>query len=126
MFVLQRGRPMPESNACQLVLKYMLLNQNTFIKAYHDRMYFYSSGTKFGMIVGPLQQWQHKHQRVLEQFDAGEINLDEKPPNPTLLIKRLAKDYDGMYELLGDTMLNFMKLKPQPYGNVNDYVRSST
>ena len=103
---------MPESNACQLVLKYMLINQAIFVKAYHDRMYFYSSGTKFSMIVGPLQDWQTKHQRALKAFDGN----DERPPNPTKLLTRLAKDYDGMHILIGDAIIKFMKLKPQPYG----------
>ena len=104
---------MPESNACQLVLKYILINQTIFVKAYHDRMYFYSSGTKFGMIVGPLQDWQTKHERALKAFKGDD---KERPPNPTTLLKRLAKDYDGMHVLIGDAMIKFMQLKPQPFG----------
>ena len=113
---------MPESNACQLVLKYMLIKKTIFVKAYHDRLYFYSSGTKFGMIVGPLQDWQHTHERALRNFD-GDVN--EKPPNPKTLLKRLATDYAGMHELIADAILNFMKYKPQPYGSayVYQYVR---
>jgi len=67
------------------------------------------------MIVGPLQDWQHKHEQALKAF-AGDVN--EKPPNPNTLLKRLATDHDGMHELIGDAILNFMKFKPQPYGNV--------
>ena len=109
----QRGRPMPESNACQLVLKYMLINQTIFVKSYHDRMYFYSSGTKFGLIVGPLQDWQRKHEKALKAFQG---DKDDRPPNPTTLLKRVGKDYDGMHALLGEAILTFMKFKPQPYG----------
>ena len=51
---------MPDSNACQMVLKYMLMNRGEFIKAYHDREYYYSSGTKFAECIGPLQAWVKK------------------------------------------------------------------
>jgi hypothetical protein len=58
-----KGHPLPESNSCQLVLKYMLLNQEQFVKAYHDRMYFFSSGTKFAAVSGPINAWMKLQDR---------------------------------------------------------------
>ena len=65
----QRGRPMPDSNACQMVLKYMLMNRADFIKAYHDREYYYSSGTKFAECIGALQAWVDKLQEARASSD---------------------------------------------------------
>ena len=49
-----RGHPMPESNSCQRLLKYMLLNRVAFVKTYHDRMFCFSSGTKFVVVSVPI------------------------------------------------------------------------
>ena len=58
-----RGHPMPDSNACQLVLKYLLMNRASFIKAYHDRSYYYSSGTKFEEVSFKLDDWMKRQSR---------------------------------------------------------------
>ena len=68
----QRGRPMPQSNRCQVLLKYMLLNKHVFCKAYHDRMYFFSSGSKFAAIAEPIKIW-------MEQTLAGHEHFTEDP-----------------------------------------------
>ena len=81
-------------------------------------MYFFSSGTKFSMVVGPLQKWQHKLQAACDAFKSGHLQSDVPPPKPNNLLKRLGRDHEGMYGLLGDAMLKFMTLKPQPYGNL--------
>ena len=36
------------------------------------------------------------------------------PINPTKLLKRLV-DEEGLYQLLSDSMINFMRLKPEPF-----------
>ena len=59
---------MAHSNACQMVLKYMLLNKSVFCKAYHDRMYFFSSGTKFAAISGPIKNWIEQTQGAYDRF----------------------------------------------------------
>jgi len=84
-------------------------------------MYFYSSGTKFSMIVGPLQDWQRRMQRACDDFRKGDLETDVPPPKPNTMLKRLTSDHEGMYGLLGDAIVQFMKLKPQPYGNL-EYV----
>ena len=60
---------MPDSNACQMVLKYMLMNRADFIKAYHDREYYYSSGTKFAEYIGSLQVWGDKLEKTRASSD---------------------------------------------------------
>ena len=115
---------MPESNACQLVLKYILSNKGLFIKSYHDRMYFFSSGTKFSIIVGPLHDWQRTQERACTDFKNGDLDTDVQPPNPNTLLKRLSTDHAGMYGLLGDALIKFIELKPQPYGKYMFRIRS--
>ena len=53
----QPGRPMPSSNACQLVLKYFLIHEKDFKKAYQNRLYYYSSGSVFSVIADPITRW---------------------------------------------------------------------
>ena len=53
----QPGRPMPSSNACQLVLKYFLINEKDFKKAFQNRLYYYSSGSVFSKIAEPIDSW---------------------------------------------------------------------
>jgi hypothetical protein len=111
----QVGRPMPQSNACQLVLKYLLVNKSTFVKAYHDRTYSYSSGTIFGEVSGPLQLWITKHERLRAAFDDEPIPDKERPPLPSRCLKRLT-NHAGLFEILADSILCFMQLRPQPFG----------
>ena len=68
LFTSQKGHPMPESNACQLVLKYLLMNKETFVKAFHNRVYAFSSGSKFGEISGELMDWMRTAQKVFDSF----------------------------------------------------------
>ena len=76
----QRGRPMSHSNRCQVILKYMLLNKTVFCKAYHDRMYFFSSGSKFADIAGPIKNW-------MEQTLAGYEHFTEDPdPDVSVIV----------------------------------------
>ena len=63
-----RGHPMPEANSCQLILKYMLLNREAFVKAFHDRMYYYSSGTKFCEVFGPLSTWMTSQDKLHDAY----------------------------------------------------------
>ena len=67
---------MPTSNACQLVLKYLLMNKNLFIKAYHNRVYAFSSGSKFSEVMDPLQAWlkSGKERRDKWEEDHGVID----------------------------------------------------
>lgn len=71
----QRGRPMSHSNRCQVILKYMLLNKNVFCKAY-----FFSSGSKFADIAGPIKIW-------MEQTLAGYEHFTEDPdPDVSVIV----------------------------------------
>ena len=79
---------MPESNACQLVLKYLLVNKTVFVKAYHDRMYFYSSGTKFSLVTAPLQKWIKKQEDARKKYDADPDPQSGPPPKTTSTLKR--------------------------------------
>ena len=52
-----KGHPLATSNCCQLILKYLLMNQDDFVKAFHNRVYAFSSGTKFTMVTKNLSDW---------------------------------------------------------------------
>ena len=114
---VQRGHPAADSNACQLVLKYMLVNKKLFTKAYHDRMYYYSSGTKFNMVTGELSQWMDKQQKAYDRFMEDPPPETTKPFTAKQCLKRLI-DQDGLYGLLGDAIIQFMRLKPTAYGSL--------
>ena len=63
-----KGYPMSEANSCQLILKYLLVNRDKFVKAFHDRMYYYSSGTKFSQVSGPLNAWMTKQDKLNQAY----------------------------------------------------------
>ena len=69
---------MPETNACQLVLKYLMLNRSQFVKAFHNRVYSFSSGTKFTTVCVPLFKWRDDLENEIKEFcqrrDEGEDN----------------------------------------------------
>ena len=129
---------MPETNACQLVLKYLMLNRSQFVKAFHNRVYSFSSGTKFTTVCVPLFKWRDDLQDEIKEFykrrDKGEDNgvsvlplsdphpstltatflQGEKPPDPIKALKRLSNER-GLYQKIGDAIIEFMKVKPEPY-----------
>ena len=115
----QRGHPLASSNACQLVLKYMLMNKDIFTKAFHDRCYAYSSGTKFEEVVTPLKKWMKDLEKARKEYDQqvdeGAEPTTPPPPKPKPTYTRLV-DHDGLYTLIGDAIMSFIELKPQPYG----------
>ena len=102
----QKGHPLPTTNACQLLLKYILLNRMSFIKGYHNRVYSFSSGTKFLECTPRLDKW----------MDAVKSQREEDPTieDPRTMLKRLV-NFRNLYSILGDTIIEFMRLKPEPY-----------
>ena len=60
----QRGHPLSTSNCCQLILKYILTNQDDFVKAFHNRVYSFSSGTKFAIVSKDLSDWIDKMDEI--------------------------------------------------------------
>lgn len=97
---------MASSNACQLLLKYILLNRMLFIKGYHNRVYSYSSGTKFLECTDVLQRW----------FDGVQDARASDPTinDPRTILKRL-QNVRNLFSILGDCIIRFMRLKPEPY-----------
>ena len=116
---LQRGHPLTTSNACQLILKYMLMNKDLYTKTFHDRSYAYSSGSKFEVAVVELNKWVARCEEACTEYkklvDEGGEPEGGPPPKPEPTYKRLV-DHDGLYGLIGDAIITFMTLKPQPYG----------
>ena len=78
---------MSEANSCQLILKYMLINRGKFVKSFHDRMYYYSSDTKFGEVCGPLNTWMKKqdklHDTYVENHTRGKLTINSPTHPPT-------------------------------------------
>ena len=107
---------MPSCNSCQLVLKYMLMNKNTFIKAYHNRLYAFSSGSKFDEVMGPLSKWLEKHQALRDKWSADNATSNQSNPhfNPRRALKRI-ENINGLYDILGNVLIDFMEVKPTPF-----------
>ena len=97
---------MPDANSAMLVLKYMLSNRMLFIKAYHNRVYSYSSGTKFTEVATRLKTW-------LTQLK-GLRQKDPSLPNPKRALKTLT-DVLNLHAIVGDIIIMFMEQKPQPF-----------
>ena len=61
---LMAGKPLLHSNACQVILKYFMVHDKHFLKAYHNRVYFYSSGSHFSAACSELDNWFNKNNGV--------------------------------------------------------------
>ena len=68
-----KGHPLPDANSCQLILKYMLLNRQAFVKSFHDRMYYYSSGTKFCEVSTALTCWMTCQDKLHDDYLANPV-----------------------------------------------------
>ena len=62
---LMNGRPFPNYNAAQLVLKYLLLNEKKLHQAWRNRIYRFSSGTTFAKTTGKLKKYLKEHGALL-------------------------------------------------------------
>ena len=94
---LMRGKPALSSNACQLVLKYLLLNEEKLAKTWRNRLYFYSSGSVFADLGGDLVQW-----------------LDNNEPESAAWLRQL-KNENGLFPILGDLIMKFIEKRGQPF-----------
>ena len=102
----QRGRPMPDANSSRLVLEYMLVNRPVFVKAYHNRVYSYSSGSKFSEVAYPLQQW-------MEQLESQRAKNPSLPSAKRTL--KLLNNVNNLHRVVGDALISFVKAKPEPF-----------
>jgi hypothetical protein len=57
-----------------------------FVKAYHNRVYSYSSGTKFKIACADLKKWFDKRQKLWDTFEDGVSTHHPTIPTSTLLI----------------------------------------
>ena len=97
---------MPDANSSQLVLQYMLVKRNVFVKAFHNRVYAYSSGSKFSEVTYPLQQW-------MEQLESQRAKDPTLPSTKRTLI--LLNNVNNLHRVVGDVIISFIKAKPQPF-----------
>ena len=95
-----RGRPPLEVKSSQKVLHYMLSQTELMIKAWRSRIYFYSSATFLKLAGAAVIEW-----------------VNENPHLYNLRANCLQKltDEDDLYELVGDAIVDFMKIKPLPF-----------
>ena len=93
-----RGHPAPSAKSSQMVLKYLLVNDALVVKAWRNRVYRYSSGTLFADSTHELQEYLN------------DLN------DPSAL--RRMKDEGRLYELVGEAMFDFMKVRTPTFPNV--------
>ena len=89
---------MPDANSSQLVLQYMLVNRNVFVKTFHNRVYTYSSGSKFSEVTYPLQQW-------MEQLESQRAKDPTLPSAKRTLI--LLNNVNNLHRVVGDVIISF-------------------
>ena len=84
----------------------MLSQRHLVVKSWRARIYNFSSGTLLKMASQQLRGWIH------------EENADE-PGRKACRVKYLEKlvNKDGLFTILGDAVLRFIQLKPQPFPN---------
>ena len=63
-----------DSNAAIKVLKYFMVNCSRLLKGYHNRTYFYSSGTILARVGSRLKRYMHR----LLLLDADESGTEEE------------------------------------------------
>ena len=75
---MQRGRPLLGSNAGAKVLKYFIVNNSRFLKGYHNRVYFYSSGTILARVAMKLKRYMESLDNPTGQIHDGSSTEDEE------------------------------------------------
>ena len=91
------ARPSIESDRAQHVFQYMLANESVMVQLWRARIYYYSSGTIFKKVMGPMKTWLAKKRQRRER-----------------ILRRL-RDKDGLYATLSTCMWFFMMEKTQPF-----------
>jgi len=121
------GKPTSTTNAAQKVLKYLLVYRDLVVRAWRNRIYYYSSGSTFKRIASELQFWCDEHDPENPISDDTDEEDQEKPekivhddeyrgPRFDKLLRGL-DDLDDLHEILGDTMISFIKTKPTAFPN---------
>jgi hypothetical protein len=89
-----KGRPLPTSNICQLILKYMLVNRAKVVAHWRNRLYYSSSGSVFTVLKPAVETW-----------------LATNTKRDLLKIK----DVNGLWAILGEQIFMFYKSKSGPF-----------
>ena len=92
---LQRGHLLLGSNAAIKVLKYFMVNQPRFLKGYHNRVYFYSSGTIISQLV---QKFKFKQYMQHVDGDGGSEASDDDTSEDAQVIFADSSDEDSQDE----------------------------
>ena len=106
------GQPPLSSNASQKVLKYMLSNVPSVVKAWRQRLYNYASATIFNSCTKRLKTWI---------FNDAKDNEDELNRRTKCLVKLF--NHQGLYPIVGAAIMRFIGLKATSFPNA---VRSKT
>ena len=69
------GHPLLTSNAAIKVLVYFSVNEDHFLKGYHNRIYAFSSGSIFLSVSEKLEQWMHQ----VQYYDSDGEDDDSRP-----------------------------------------------
>ena len=102
----------------------------------NNRLYAFSSGSKFAEVSDALQDWIATAEKAFNDYESGDdddevhsrthtytnalthshAHLCQGDPvyDPKKALKQL-KDVDGLYNILGNTVIAFMREKPQPF-----------
>ena len=84
----------------------MFVNSQLFVKTFHNRVYSYSSGSKFTEVTHPLTQWK-------EQLEAQHAENPSLPATKRTL--KLLNNVNNLHRMIGDVLISFVKVKPEPF-----------
>ena len=98
----------PNPKTILQVLLYLLTQPALVVQSWRKRQYFYASATIFREICGPLRLWLYNNRK--HEVDPNDEDLVRR----TQMLRKL-NDYDGLYGLIGDAILLFIKTKRAPF-----------
>lgn len=89
------------------VLLYLMGNVQQVVQAWRRRQYFYASASVFSDVTKELKEW------LEPEKDDGEVDMMEKRIRQKALFK--VKDFDGMYRLVSNAIVEFVGKKTSPF-----------
>ena len=105
------GRPRPESDSCQKLLYFLLMNPQLVVRGWRNMQQLFSSASFFEEVKGDLQAWIHEGEVGLDASDNTAIKAHQKQvAKRKRKLRKLIYD-EKMYDMLGSAIMGFISKK---------------
>ena len=105
------GRPKPESDSCQKLLYFLLMNPQLVVKGWRNRQQLFSSASVFEIVAGELKTWIYDGDHSLDESDAKAVQEYEKQVVKRKRMLRKMIYNKEMYDVVGAAMIGFINQK---------------